>query len=72
MQEAEVPARRNRLTLSGDLVVAIEGGDHRFQRRLGDDVLVLDLAAEFLLQRFDIDRHDTSSSATSNVANPLS
>ena len=52
-----MPARRDRLALFRHLVVAVEGRDHRLERRLRDDVLVLDLAAEFLLERFDVDGH---------------
>ena len=71
MQEAEMPARRDRLALRRDLVVTIEGRDHRLERRLRDDVLVLDLAAEFLLERFDVDRHGASSGLSASVTNPL-
>ena len=67
MQEAEMPTRRDRLALFRRLLLAVEGGDHRLERRPGDDVLILDLGAElFLAQRFDVDRHG----ASSNVASP--
>src|SRR6202008_3042572 len=37
---------------------------------LGDDVLVLDLAAELLLQRFDVDGHGPSLRICRSVTNP--
>ncbi len=69
MQEAEMPARRDRLALRRHLVGTVEGGDHRLERRLGDDVLVLDLAAEFLPERFDVDGHGPSSRIRQSVLN---
>ena len=65
-----VPARRDRLALARHLVRPVEGRDHRLDRRLGDDVLVLDLAAELLLERFDVDGHGASPGIRRSVTNP--
>jgi hypothetical protein len=70
MQEAEMPARRDRLAWSRHFVRPVEGGDHRLEGRLGDDILVLDLASEFLLQGFDVDGHGSSSWPRRSVPNP--
>jgi hypothetical protein len=69
MQETEMPARRDRLAGRRHFVRTVEGGDHGPQGRLGDDILILDLAAEFLLQRFDVDGHGTSSRSRQSLLN---
>jgi hypothetical protein len=58
MQEAEMPARRDRLARSRRLVRPAEGGDHRLDRRLGDDVVVLAILAELLPVRFAVQGHE--------------
>ena len=70
MQVEEMPARRDRFALGRHLVRPVEGRDHRLDRRLGDDVLVLDLAAELLLERFDVDGHGASLAICTSVTNP--
>jgi hypothetical protein len=70
MQEAKMPARRDRIARCRYLVVAIEGADHFLDRRFGNDVLVLDLASELPPQRLDIDGHASSSRRCGSVLNP--
>ena len=70
MQVQQMPARRDRLAFARHLVRPVEGRDHRLDRRLGDDVLVLDLAAELLLERFDVDGHGASPRICRSVTNP--
>ena len=70
MQVQQMPARRDRLAFARHLVRPVEGRDHRLDRRLGDDVLVFDLAAELLLERFDVDGHGASLRICRSVTNP--
>src|SRR5262249_37489739 len=57
MQEAEMPARGDRLARARRLVRPVEGGDHRLEGRLSHDVLILDLASKVIAQRLNIDGH---------------
>src|SRR5215831_1613237 len=69
VQETEMPARRDRLAWRRHLLVAVEGADHRLDRRRGDEVLILDLASQLLAQRLDVDGHGSSSRPRISLAN---
>ena len=58
-----MPARRDRLARLRHLLLPVEGRDHALERRLRGDVVVLDLAAEMLAQRCDIEGHYSAATA---------
>src|SRR5262249_47741402 len=55
---ADVPTRRDRLTVSWGRLLTVEGGDDRFQRRLARHVLVHAARADVRAQAGNVDgRH---------------